>query len=389
MSDYPRVGTLCYATEQGLGYLAKDFINQGIVTDVYIMRHPKNPTHEEWYPGAPIMSAWGCDRVAAIMHWLKEKSIQVLLFFETPFDWSLINEARQLGIRTVLMPMYECTPAVPPALPDVLLCPSLLDASYFLHRHGQRWTVFWNCISKQMYSVSDRANAWTTASQEGKTDVRLVQVPVDTKAIPWQERACPSRVFVHNAGHLGLRGRNGTRELLDALATYDVPVQLILRSQEPIPGFQRHSGIITINKTTVDYRLGTAPRDTLWDEGDAFVFPEKFNGLSLPLQEAFACGMTVIATYREPMIRWLPTLPLIRPRATQTAKVGPPYLPVDEAVIDLESIASTINAWHTNDCLAHKYLHGLGKQWAEQNSWDALRPAWRSLMTSLAEPKHA
>jgi hypothetical protein len=202
--------------------------------------------------------------------------------------------------------------------------------------------------------------------------------------VPWRQRTS-CRTFVHNAGHGGLRGRNGTKELYTALPHVQSPIRLILRSQERVDEhLQIQSTTLQIGNVTVDYRFGTFPYDTLWDEGDAFVFPEKFNGLSLPLQEARAAGMVVLATDRFPMNGWLPKGPLIRSHGWQTAKVGPPYLSFREEIVHPKDVAAAIDvACIQSESGITRYSQD-GREWAEGMSWKVLGPQYQRLLEQLA-----
>ena len=101
-----RVGTVCYATEQGLGYLAKSFYDIGLIQEVLIFRHPHRdrPTKREWFPNAPVLTVRPFQGTA-VEEWLGK--INVALFFETPFDWTLANRCRERGIKTVLTPIRQ------------------------------------------------------------------------------------------------------------------------------------------------------------------------------------------------------------------------------------------------------------------------------------------
>ena len=41
------IGTVCYATDQGLAHLAKDFRDAGVIQEALVFRHPsgRRPTH--------------------------------------------------------------------------------------------------------------------------------------------------------------------------------------------------------------------------------------------------------------------------------------------------------------------------------------------------------
>lgn len=320
-----RCGTLCYATDSGLGILAKAFVDNGVVTDALVVRHGHHTTHDGWYPESSQLTDLRNNRQREMAKAFC-LSVDVMLFFETPFLWELIPFCRDNGIRTVLMPMHECMPQELPYQPDRFICPSLLDLRCFPDR-----SVF-------------------------------IPVPVD---VPWRLRT-KAEVFVHNAGHGGLRGRNGTVELLEALPLLRSPAKIIIRSQSDL----KRKNVFNRGPGLVELQHGTKPYSELWNEADVFVFSEKFNGLSLPLQEARAAGMLVMATDRFPMNEWLPREPLIPVSETHVSRVGPAYREFDEAVIDPVDIADKIDSWYGRDISDYSQT---GKAWAESMSWANLK----------------
>ena len=326
-----KVGSIVYATDQGLGILAKSFYDAGVVNQVLIMRHAHHETHNEWYPNAHMtdirqMSFDLMQRFCA--------SCDVMLFFETPFDWRLLSYCKSIGIPTAIMPMYECMP-LGVDFPDLYINPSNLDARYFPNR-----------------------------------SVRL-DVPVN---VPWKLRS-KARVFVHNSGHGGLKGRNGTEQLIEAMGYVpkSLDMKLIIRSQSnPIR--------IPFKDDRIDLRLGNYSYEKLWLEGDVFIFPEKFNGLSLPLQEAYAAGMLVMATNRFPMNTWLPTDPLIDVSGYRTNRIGPRYVEFQEAIVEPKTIADKIVQWTGKDIEEYSTQ---GLHWAKSMSWEVLKPMYLNVLDSL------
>lgn len=298
-----KVGSILLATEQGLGFMARDFYRNGIIDKVYVQPHSSRHNNYSWYP----------DRVSNTEGLL---DCDVLFFFETPFDWPFFLKARSKGIKTVIMPMYECSNL--PYLPDLILSPSLLDKKYY----------------------------------PGST---YIPVPVDVK---WRLRT-KAETFVHNAGNGGLGGRNGTKELIEAWQYVKSPARLLIRSQVDIkiPKDER-----------IRVEVGTLPSADLWHIGDVFIFPEKFNGLSLPLQEAFASGMLVMATDRFPNYMYLPTEPLIPVRDYKKEKLSRNQF--DSAIVEPRVVAQTVDNWYLKDI--GKYSR-MGKRYAEENSWTILK----------------
>jgi hypothetical protein len=333
-----KVGTLCFATERGLGYLAKSFYDNGIVTDFAVLQHGSIDTHTEWYPGCLHV----CNRPEnseELHKWVLD--MDIMLFFETPFDWGLLKYCRQHNIRTIVLSMYECTPTVREAEPDVWWCPSPLDMEYF------------------------------------KGNSELVQIPVD--GVTWKERTVAKK-FIHNAGYIGLRGRNGTRELMQAMAYVQSDIDLEIRCQTDeihkiirmVPGI--------IEDQRVKIRIEILPRDEVWGTGDVAIQPEKWNGMSLPLQESFASGLLVMTTERYPMTEWLPNDPMIKVSKYLKSRVAARCLQFDEAVFDPVDIADCIDHWYGKDITQYSLQ---GKQWAEENTWEKLKSKYIELLEKL------
>lgn len=354
-----KVGSLVFATDQGLGYLAKDFYDNGVITDVMVVAHGKRPEHMDWYPGAEKVNS-----LRSQQEWRRIEEfasrMDAMWFLETPFLWHLLPFCRTRKIPTVLSVMYECEPRELPFQPSAIHSPSLLDKQYYP-----------NSIH--------------------------IPVPIP-RWVQWKKRE-RARVFVHNAGHGGLKGRNGTRELLDAIPLVQSPVEFIIRSQEDIgvkfdvemwsgkashyneSGSGEHIRTGKIGKADVSTVCGTIPQERLYGSGDVFVFPERFNGLSLPLQEACASGMCVMATDRFPNNRYLHPAPLILPdRYVTGQRVARGTNVFEEAIVTPEAIAKKIDTWFDSDITQYSEL---GKEYGGRMSWDVLKPQYMKLLEDL------
>jgi len=332
-----RCGSIVFAVSMGLGHLAKSFFDAGLITDVLIQRHRSRQEHPEWFPGAQRYTHDGAYEFC--------KKQDVMLFLETPFSWELIPYCREHGVKTVIMPMYECMPKVISHQPDLWLCPSVLDFQYT--------------------AAFDPTH---------KTPCTILPVPV---SVPWRQRT-KAEVFVHNAGNGGLKGRNGTQELLDAWQYIKSPVEMKVRHQGELASgasMKRNAagGMLTVQP-------GTIPYENLFEHGDVFIFPEKFNALSLPLQEAYASGMLVMATDRFPMNTWLPTAPLIPVQSYQKTCVHPRFVDFQQAVIDPKAIAAKVDEWYGRDVSGYSLE---GKEWADTMSWEVLKPKYAALLEDL------
>lgn len=301
------IGSVGLATKQGLGYLLKDFYDNGIINKVLLHRHTDRTNHYEWYKEEDWRTLskenyeWFLDGLSA------------LIIFETPFSWDIVDLARNKGIKTILIPMYECTIIPPRQGFDFILSPSLLDQKYY-------------------------------------PESSLITIP---NSFVWKLRK-KANVFVHNAGNLGLGGRNGTKEVLEAMQYVKSPIKLIIRHQK---------GNFTSSDSRISFE-GEVSRGTLYKEGDVFLFPEKFNGLSMPIQEAFASGMMIMCGDRFPMNEWLPKEPLIPVKSYKKEVV---VKEVKIAQFDPKDIAKTIDEWYGKDITDFSLK---GKEWAETNTWN-------------------
>ena len=320
------IGTICYATRSGLGILAKRFYDHGIINKILAIQHPHYANHFDWYKSEDLYLNSTAAQFSA--------DIDTLLIFENAWQyWSLIKNIKGQGKRFALMPMYEYTPDPLPVEPDVILCPSALDKKHY------------------------------------PTGIE-VTIPVEQT---WHLREHALR-FVHNAGHGGKDYRNGTPELLEAMQYVKSPIQLTVRMQ---PNERRMVDLFHqyyAKDPRVEIVMADVPDEKLYAEGDVFIFPEKFNGLSLPMQEAWASGMMVMGTDRFPMNTWLPPNPLIPSVGTTTLTIAKK---VESSVINPYILAKWIDAWFMQDIMFYSWQ---GKQWAEKNSWAVWKPKYLELL---------
>ncbi len=308
-------GIICYATEQGLGRQAKSFFDNGLIHEVFVQPHSVYENHYEWYP----------DRVNSFKELLEK--VDEVWFLETPFDWNYILQAREKKVRTVLFIMYECTRFPLPYYPDALVGGSIMEKIHF-----------------------------------GDT-VKVINVPVP-KELTWRLRQ-EALVFVHNAGHGGLGGRNGTKELIDAMRYVKSPIKLIIRTQSI--NFKSHDPRVEIRRGDFEY-------STLFEEGDVFVYPDKFGGSCLPVQEACAAGMMVMASDRMPHNTWLSKDCLIPIKGYKKEIIGGAEF--DSAIVDPQDIALTIDKFYNENIELYSLR---GRKWGVENSWKHLKSEYEKI----------
>ncbi len=326
-----RIGIIGFASNSGLGALSWEFCNHLRPARVLLVQ-TKYQEFPDRFPGARR------GLTAENIDWLLS-GIDVLLTFETPGgEWAVYQQARKRGVKTVLMPMYECMPSPIPVLPDLMLCPSKLDLKIF------------------------------RSELRGKCEVEYLPVPVNRKRVTFQQRRI-ANVFEHHAGHGGLLGRNGTYELLAAAPMLKTGAKILIYSQRKLD----------FEHPNVEIRVGNFENYwDIWGHGDVFVFPHKFDGLSLPIQEALSSGMPVLSSPIEPFMGWLPNEWMIDGGERTQMRVF--QRTVDIAVMDPAQIAAAIDAWYGKDI---REASSQANRLAEALDWVRLKERYVSIFNAL------
>lgn len=331
-----KIGTINWATYSGLGVLTKEFWDAGVINDILVAIHPKLPDHSSnWYPGKATIAHPGANYdVKLLENYIK--SLDVLLLFETQFFDETIPLAKKHKIPVAIMPMYEWSPF--PMDADIFIVPSQIDYDYY----------------KQMYP-----------------DHKIVLLPVPANSnIKWKLKS-KALTFMHNGGNGSFNDRNGTKALIQALPYIKSPIKLKLKAQ--------NLNLPPINDSRVEIINKHVPFNELWEETDVFIFVERFNGLSLPLQEAHASGCLVIAGDRYPVNTWLPNKPLVRPNGTDKYNFQP-QIDFYAEKYDPKDIAVKIDEFYGKDITEYSLA---GKAWAMSNSWECLKPRYLDLLKSI------
>lgn len=262
------------------------------------------------------------------------KDLDVAICFETPYNWEFFNIAKEMGVKTILQPNYEWLPNPMPSIPDLLIPPSMWHFDEF---------------------------------PEPKV---YLPAPVNRKLIPFKLRK-KADIFLHIAGHKDTSyGRNGTREFLDAIPLVKANVKFIIHTQTNFDNIP--------NDSRLDYRLGDIPNyNKLYEEGDVLVYPRKYGGQSLSLNEALSSGMAIIMTAVKPQIEFLPKELLIEPYEVNKIRTR---REIEIASINPRDIANKI------DEIAHKNITKYSKisnQIAKTISWETLLPEYEKILREL------
>lgn len=293
-----------------------------------IIEHGSFASFKERFPGASSVESNKITK-EVVDSFLKD--VDVLVSFETFYSELFISRAKALGVKTVLLPMFEFL-RENHQKPTAYLCPSAIEAQI--------------------------------------TGGEYIPWPVDTEAIAFRERTKAS-LFVHNAGHGGVLGRNGTELFIEAVKHVTSDVQFELRTQFPLnveP--ERLERIRVIEGNLKD-------NATLFSRGDVLVHPHKFNGLSLPVNEALASGMPLITTKMFPFTTWLSPSFMVEPYETRKTSLS---REITMSILKPEDIAQRIDEMATMSLTS---LSQEARKLAEARSWRTLLPEYISFFNSL------
>jgi glycosyltransferase involved in cell wall biosynthesis len=328
-----RIGIVARVDNGGLGSMTYDFWkNIPEITKELVVAVGKKDEDFKRYPKAIV--TWG-PKLEAIDEFLKD--IDMALIFETPYNWNVIKMARDRGIKTVLIPMYEWTNPEPPIHPDMYLCPSLLDFKVY---------------------------------KDYPTQVEYLQAPVDRKKFPFKLRK-KAKMFVFNNGNGGSFQRNGYDIIEKAIPLVKSDVKFIVRSQV---------SIYDIPDDRIKIGLGNFSREELYGEGDVLLAPHKFNGLSLPIQEALSSGMPVLGTNMYPYNTFLPKEWMFEADRFLEMQVRHDKRKILMANIEPEALAKKIDEYANKDIEADSKK---ADEIAQKISWEEMYPKYIKLFKEI------
>ena len=292
MIDLSKTLVIGRADASGLGRMTVEFCRHMKPGRVAVLDyHGRGRTNPDLIPGCHLINPASM----ANHHLLAElmNGMTTVIGFETFYNPAVVARAKVDGLRTILFPMWECSPPWSEDA-DNLIC--LSDRDLRAYPRGLRMD-------------------W----------------PIDRRA--FLANGFPMRpTFLHNAGSHGYYGRNGTEFVLKALNQCgDLPCDFRLRTLEAIPSDWFRPPHVVIEQ-------GDVPIDRLY-LGTVFVFPMRFEGLSLPISEAAALGLPTIVLDLPEWSRWPQEL---RARVGGTVEHSIGARRVKYAIPDVDHMASII-----------------------------------------------
>lgn len=330
------LGLIARRDNTGLGYQTLAYYKhfQPVKTMVIdLSRLNGNPQNLDWYPNEMVVDCF--PNRLEMKQFLK--GLDVVLMAETPMNYELYSLAREMGVKTANVENWEffdhiAKPELP--LPDLIIMPStwrLQEAQIFAENHNIK------CV--------------------------YLHHPVDRQEIPFRQRTT-HKVF-HIAGKPAAHDRNGT---WDALLAY--PELRVITQDERFATQIRsrfsHSDVFT----KVSYKR-------LYDMGDILVFPRRYGGNCLPLNEALSAGIPVIMPDISPNNYLLPKEWLV------PAKVRDRFIPRTKVEIyEVNPYELREKIIQVQDNIAEESLKA--DKIADSISWDNLKDKWVKVLNDLS-----
>lgn len=322
-----KLGIIARADQTGLGYQTRAYYKhlkpaKTMVVDISSLNG--NKQYPEWYPDGMFVN--GFPNRSDIGQFLRD--LDVVLTAESPYNYELYSLARKQGIKTAVVYNYEFFdwfkyPEYP--LPDLLIAPSM-----------------WN------YNVVDLfAKKWGVQHT-------YIHHPVDREEFKYRLRVEPT--FMHIAGKPAAYDRNGTFDYLEAHPTGRV----ITQSAELSNRIRRQYRYCRVIENV------TEPRH-LYELGNVLVFPRRYGGNCLPLNEALSCGMPVIMPDISPNNVLLPHEWLV---PAQVIEHFEPRTLIDIYKVDIQALSDKIEWFKNCDMIAESRR---ANEIADSISWDTLR----------------
>lgn len=341
-----RCGMIGRAESTGLSAMSRDAalnlpINDVVIVDVH---HPQ-PMDLTPFPGAPVADPTTPAFETAVKAMLPR--IDTLLVLETPYDPRVYDWAREADVMTVCVAMPEYD------IPERWGADIIVNPTDYLHDRLPPGAIVF---------------PW----------------PVDTASVIFRART-EARTFLHIVGQPCAQDRNGTKLVIDAFRAMP-DRRLIVRSQVSVVKGVKHA-------KNIEYRVGNPTLEELYDDGDVLVYPRRYAGQSLVMQEAQAAGLPLVCLDREPDRGWtlspalIPahvknTWPVVRNSQRDVPGTGikTDYSPVDVYDAKISDVIATIERVASNPFVVES-LSNFSHSRASHMSWGALRGEWVKILS--------
>ena len=191
-----------------------------------------------------------------------------ILFFEAYTTWhrELLTVAKDLGVKTVCIPMWE-----------------------WFWGHDPMWQL---C---DLFACPTRFTVGVVKGGFGWNQTEYVPWPLDLSRFQPREVTGPARLFIHNAGLVDHDDRKGTGDTIRAFSKVRrKDIRLLVRMQKPaeLPDID----------SRIEVRIGNLENaEQLYEVGDVAIQPSKMEGIGFMVIEPLCVGLPVLTVDYPPM----------------------------------------------------------------------------------------
>lgn len=346
-----RIGLVARCDDGGLGTMTAEFYRhmRPEYTIVLNLEHAGrgNCHHDRYEPKLGQTVVWtnggcpGCASLTSEAVWRMLRRVDVVYTAETTYGPELLQLAKVAGVPVVLHAMPELYDYRWPDRPEFVWVPT----------------------------------DWHRAEMPADTVEVPVPVALDRFEPRMRRRA---RTFLHLTSP-AMEDRNGTQIVLNALPRLQQPCRVVItgepRRTPPLPSH-------------VELEWRPEPVFNYWeqytDDIDVMLLPRRYAGLSLPVQEAAACGIPTVMSDVSPNEGYTQLRVPISPHTGTRAAMKGGYFDVHDVfsgdlAAEMDSLICSPKRVYAAS------VRALG--WARAHSWERALPQYQRLFEVAAERK--
>lgn len=254
-----RIGIVGYNTDSGIGSLIRDYKRHLPIDTHWCVRHARHDRESKDVDSKCVFE----DLSKGITKSKWVDSLTQLIVVEVPIVPGILERANQRGIP------IHC----------------VVNADWFNPKQSF-WRLFTGWFICPNWLSVERVKA------AGITKIAYIPCCVDHNDFPFIKRT-KAETFLFNNGWGGYDGRKGWRVVLGAFSQGGIP--LLVHTQTPLD-----AGVVQPQGVVVHTR-NFHSRSFIYDKGDIYVAPTKWEGHGLHIVEAMMSGLPVLTTNGDPM----------------------------------------------------------------------------------------
>lgn len=277
-----RLGLIVRADNTGLGNQTRSLcymLKPDVVMIVNSSFFNGNDQHYEWYDGFNCQVTKSWPTMAECVTFMK--GLTHVVTAETIYNPTIFEIARKNKIKVFIQPNWEFLDHLNQPLPQ-----------------PHKWLM---------------PSHWHIEEMKEKFPNTIYLPPPiflnDFKEAAEKNRKKTGKInFVHIVGNAASNDRNGTIDVLEAMKLAKCNFTLTIRSQKPLTNL---SYLLDDSRIRVDINNFEKEQE-MYIGFDAMIFPRRYGGLSLPMNEALASGLPVIMNDISPNNEVLPSQWLVQ-----------------------------------------------------------------------------